>query len=119
MSKIEEHPRRDIPEPAPTSRKEDYKAHTERDLEEGWPYSDEPGREEDRLQRNRPYAAEETDSGIDVSEAEYGGFHVEEIPLAAEEAEAVADLTGEERRTRAADATADESADPEGNSKDR
>lgn len=62
---------------APTVRKEDYKAYTERDLDEGWPYSDDqPGTEEVRLQGNRPYAADD-----DLpAEAAVEGFHVEELP---------------------------------------
>lgn len=64
--------------PEPTSRKEDYKAYSERDVDEGWPYSDEPVSEEERLQSNRPYAAEEDAAG--PTDAGTDGFHAEESP---------------------------------------
>ena len=69
-------PAREKPQADGTSRKEDYKAYSERDVDEGWPYSDEPGNEESRLTGNRPYADEELEQlppGVD-------GFHVEELP---------------------------------------
>jgi hypothetical protein len=61
------------------SRREDYKAYTERDIDDGWPYSDEAGGVEERLQGNRPYASEEilpqdTSTGPD-------GWHVENAPI--------------------------------------
>lgn len=65
--------------PTEPRRKEDYKAHTERDREDGWPYSDEPGPEGERLQENRPYAAEKEQPV--TSEAEREGWHLEEAPL--------------------------------------
>lgn len=65
-----------------TSRKEDYKAYAERDVDDGWPYSDEPGPEEERLQDNRPYAEEEE---VEVAPTE--GFHVEESPASQNDAD--------------------------------
>lgn len=54
------------------TRKEDYKSYAERDEEEGWPYSDEPGREEDRLRDNREYGGDE-----ELPEDAVEGFHIE------------------------------------------
>lgn len=67
-----------------TSRKEDYKAYAERDVDDGWPYSDEPGPEEERLQDNRPYAEED-----EVEVAPTDGFHVEESSAAGDADEEV------------------------------
>lgn len=66
------------------ARKEDYKAYAERDLDEGWPYSDSPAGEDDRLKGNRPYAAEEV-APVDEAEeaAESGGWHIDEPDPAA------------------------------------
>ena len=66
------------------SRKEDYKSYVERDEEEGWPYSDEPAREEDKLRGNREYGHDEA---LPADAAE--GFHIETAePLPVEGPEA-------------------------------
>jgi hypothetical protein len=93
-----------------TTRKEDYKAYTERDIDEGWPYSDEPGNEESRLQGNRPYADEE----LEEVPAGVEGFHVEELP----DPVGGSGQIGEEDDVESEDeidegAEPDESADPE------
>ena len=59
-------------EPKHTSRKEDYKSYTERDDEDGWPYSDEPGTEEERLKGNRAYGSDEEAEALGTD-----GFHLE------------------------------------------
>jgi hypothetical protein len=56
-----------------TTRKEDYKSYSERDVEDGWPYSDEPGTEEERLSGNREYAPEDEQE----LPADADGFHLE------------------------------------------
>jgi hypothetical protein len=81
---------------AGVSRKEDYKSYAERDIDEGWPYSDEPGREEDRLERNRPYASEAAEQ---TAEAGREGFHLEEVPATPDEAGMPAEVTGVQDET--------------------
>ncbi len=73
MHDDEETPRLDAVE---KQRKEDYKAYTERDLDEGWPYSDEAGTETERLSGNRPYHDEE----LAPVEAAALGMHIEDAP---------------------------------------
>ncbi|WP_157928903.1 hypothetical protein [Pararhizobium haloflavum] len=112
---------RSVPDPVdakPTSRKEDYKAYAERDIDEGWPYSDEPGNEQARLDANRPYAAEdETPVALDGA---VEGFHVETAPVGtptpapddAQDDETVRKyIDDQDRHDRGA--PGDESADPE------
>ena len=62
-------------------RKEDYKAYHERDVDEGWPYSDEAGTETERLNGNRPYH----DEDLAPVETAQPGMHVEDIPAEIEE----------------------------------
>lgn len=58
-------------------RKEDYKAYHERDVDEGWPYSDEAGTETERLSQNRPYH-DEALAPVETGEV---GMQVEDAPL--------------------------------------
>jgi hypothetical protein len=80
-----------------TTRKEDYKSYSERDVEDGWPYSDEPGTEEERLSENRAYAAEDEE---EQPPADADGFHIETAtpePIEGpEEDETVEDYTRDE-----------------------
>lgn len=69
----------EIAEEDKRARKEDYKAYTERDVDEGWPYSDDPAGEDDRLEENRPYAAEDAAPIARTgAEADRAGVHLEE-----------------------------------------
>lgn len=85
-----------MPEREHTTRKEDYKSYSERDIEDGWPYSDEPGSEEDRLSGNRAYAAEDEQE----MPADAEGFQLETAtpePIEGpEEDETVEDYTRDE-----------------------